>query len=94
LFYNGLVEKASPAIRVYKRKNADDEIVGWSAEIKIPGLEVWADVREGGMPTDYFGSIYPTKEVAIEAARQDIKLRSGYCSYAAAPGGGRRLAPQ
>ena len=70
-------EKTDPAIRIFKRKNADGEIVGWGADIKIPGHNLRADIRESGMPTDYHGSIYPTKEAAIEAARRDIKSRSG-----------------
>jgi hypothetical protein len=71
------VEKASPAIRIYKRKNEAGEIIGWSADIKIPSLmNLRANVREVNMPTDYYGSIYPTKEAAIEAARRDIRARS------------------
>ena len=71
------MEKAEPAIRIYKRKNEAGEIIGWSADIKIPGLmNLRANVREANMPTDYYGSIYPTKEAAIEAARRDIRARS------------------
>jgi hypothetical protein len=32
------VEKPEPTIRVYKRRNEAGEIVGWSAEINIPGI--------------------------------------------------------
>jgi hypothetical protein len=68
--------KADPAIRIYKRKNEAGELVGWSADFKIPSLEIWANVRERGMPTYFYGSIYPTKDAAIEAARRNIKSRS------------------
>ncbi|MGA7324049.1 MAG: hypothetical protein WBX25_06115 [Rhodomicrobium sp.] len=64
-------------IRIYKRKNEAGEIVGWSASIKIPGTTMWADVRHRSMPTDFYGSIYPTKEEAVEAARADIQARAG-----------------
>ena len=62
-------------IRIFKRKNDAGEIVGWSAKIKIPGTNMWGDVRQRSMPTDFYGSIYPTKEEAVEAAKADIGAR-------------------
>ena len=41
---------------------------------KTDGL--WADVRQD-LPIDYYGSIYPTKEAAIEAAKAEIIRRGG-----------------
>ena len=69
------MSNTEPTIKIYKRKNAAGEVIGWSAEYQIPGSKLWADVRERGMPTDYWGSIYPTKEAVIEAARREIRVR-------------------
>ena len=67
------MKKAEPTICIFKRKNEAGEIVGWSASIKISGTTMWADVRHRNVPTDFYGSIYPTKEEAVEAARADIR---------------------
>jgi hypothetical protein len=50
--------------------------VSWFATIKIPGTSMWADCRRDE-PRDYYGSIYPTKEAAIEAAKREIIRRGG-----------------
>jgi hypothetical protein len=50
--------------------------VSWFATIKIPGTNTWADVRRD-LPLDHFGSIYPTKEAGIEAAKREIIRRGG-----------------
>ena len=71
------MKKAEPTIRIFKRKNGAGEIVGWSASIKIPGSNMWADVRQRCMLTDFYGSIYPTKDAAIGAAKTDILARLG-----------------
>jgi hypothetical protein len=47
------------------------------AEIKIPSTRLWASVCDCNFPTDYYGSIYPTKDAAIEAAKADIIARGG-----------------
>jgi hypothetical protein len=70
------VEKPEPTIKVYRRRNEAGEIVGWGAEIKIPGINLWASVRDFNFPTDYYGSIYPTKDAAIEAAKREIISRT------------------
>jgi hypothetical protein len=72
---NSMNKPPSPTIRIYSRKRAG-VVIGWCAEIKVPGLNIWANVAESSMPTDYWGSIYPTKEAAIEAAKRDIRARS------------------
>ncbi|MGA7325825.1 MAG: hypothetical protein WBX25_15395 [Rhodomicrobium sp.] len=61
-------------IRIYKHKDEAGHIVGWSGDIKIPGYIMWINVRERSMPTDYDGSIYPTKDAAIEAAKRTMQL--------------------
>jgi hypothetical protein len=70
------VQKAEPTIKIFKRKNEAGEIVGWSADIKLPGYNRWVNVRESGIPTDFYGSIYLTKDAAIEAAKRTIISRS------------------
>jgi hypothetical protein len=70
------VEKPQPTIRIFKRRNDAGEIVGWGAEIKIPGINLWASVRDCNFPRDYYGSIYPTKGAAIEAAKREIIRRT------------------
>ncbi len=70
------MKKAEPTIRIFKRKNEAGEIVDWSASIKIPGTNMWGDVRQRSMPADFYCSIYPTKEEAVEAARADLRARS------------------
>ena len=37
------MEKSDPAIRIFKRRDANGEIVGWGADIKIPDLNLQAD---------------------------------------------------
>jgi hypothetical protein len=51
-------------------------IVGWSADIKIPGMGMWTNVRRD-RPVDFYGSIYPTKDAAIEGAKPEIIRRGG-----------------
>jgi hypothetical protein len=70
------VEKPGTTIKVYNRRNAAGEIVSWFATIKIPSASMWADVR-CDQPYDHYGSIYPTKEAAIEAAKAEIIRRGG-----------------
>jgi hypothetical protein len=70
------VEKPGTTIKIYKRRNEAGEIVGWSADIKIPGLQMWTDVRRD-TPRDFYGSIYPTKEAAIADAKREIIRRGG-----------------
>jgi hypothetical protein len=70
------VEKLETTIKIYKRRNEAGEIVGWSADIKIPGIGMWTNVRRD-RPVDYHGSIYPTKEAAIEGAKREIIRRGG-----------------
>jgi hypothetical protein len=70
------VVNAEPTIRIFKRKNEAGELVGWTANIKIPGYNMWVNVRERGLPTDFHGSIYPTRDAAIEAAKRTLKSRS------------------
>ena len=70
------MKKPGTTIKIFKRRNEAGEIAGWSAEIKIPGTSLWASVRDRNFPTDYHGSIYPTKDAAIEAAKADIIARS------------------
>jgi hypothetical protein len=69
------VEKLEPTIKIYKRRNEAGETVSFFARIKIPGSSLWADVRKD-QPLDYFGSIYPTKDAAIEVARREIMERT------------------
>jgi hypothetical protein len=69
------MEKPEPTIKVYNRRNAAGEIVSWFATIKIPGTSLWADVRTD-QPLDCYGSIYPTKDAAIEAAKREIIERT------------------
>jgi hypothetical protein len=68
------VQKAEPTI--FKRKNEAGEIVGWTADIKLPGHDRRVNVREHGIPTNFYGSIYPSKNEAIEAAKRKIIWRS------------------
>ena len=70
------MEKSEPTIRGYKRRNEAGETVSWFARIKIPGSSLWADVRKD-RPLDYYGSIYSTKDAAIEAAKREIIARGG-----------------
>jgi hypothetical protein len=70
-----LRKKPEPTIKIFKRRNEAGEIVGWGAEIKIPGTSLWASVRDSNFLTDYHGSIYPSKDAAIEAAKADIIAR-------------------
>jgi hypothetical protein len=72
----GPVEKPETTIKIYKRRNEAGEIIGWCAEIKIPGLQMWTDVRRDE-PRDFYGSIYPTKAEAIEGAKREIIRRGG-----------------
>jgi hypothetical protein len=70
------VEKREPTIKIYKRGNEAGEIVGWSADNKIPGMGMWTNVRRDE-PRDFHGSIYPTKDAAIEGAKREIIRRGG-----------------
>ena len=71
-----LVTMENPGtIKVYKRRNKTGEIIGWSAEIKCPGTNLWANVCERGVASDFYGSIYPTKDAAIEAAKAELIRR-------------------
>jgi hypothetical protein len=70
------VEKPGITIKIYKRRNEAGQIVGWCAEIKIPGLQMWTNVRRDE-PRDFYGSIYPTKEAAIAGAKREIFRRGG-----------------
>jgi hypothetical protein len=72
------VEKPEPTIKIYKRRNEAGEVVGWRAEIKLPGVgsDMWTDCRHD-RPVDFYGSIYPTKEAAIEGAKREIIRRGG-----------------
>jgi hypothetical protein len=72
----GPVEKPGTTIKIYKRLNGSGEIIGWCADIKIPGIGMWTEVRRDE-PRDYWGSIYPTKEAAIEGAKREIIRRGG-----------------
>jgi len=60
-----LVEKPETTIK----------IIGWSAEIKCPGTSLWANVCERCVPSDFYGSVYPTKDAAIEAAKAELIKR-------------------
>jgi hypothetical protein len=71
-----LCGKARANDQIYKRRNQAGEIVGWSAGIKIPGLSMWTNVRRDE-PRDFYGSIYPTKDAAIEGAKREIIRRGG-----------------
>jgi hypothetical protein len=69
------VEKPGTTIKVYRRRNASGETTSWFARVKIPGTSMWADVRRD-RPIDYFGSVYQTKDEAIEAAKREIIART------------------
>jgi hypothetical protein len=69
------MDKPKSTIKIYKRRNEAGGIIGWRAEIKIPCTSLWASVCDCNFPTDYYGSIYPTKDAAIEAAKADIIAR-------------------
>jgi hypothetical protein len=56
--------------------NEAGEIIGWSADIKIPALRMWTNVRRDE-PRDFYGSIYETKADAIEGAKREIIRRGG-----------------
>ncbi|MGA7328993.1 MAG: hypothetical protein WBX25_32030 [Rhodomicrobium sp.] len=65
-------------IRIYKRKKEAGEIIGWPASIKIPSSSnMWGDVRHRSMPADFYGSIFSTKEAAIEAAKAELRAGPG-----------------
>ncbi len=68
-----LAEKST--IRIFNRKNAHGEIVGWSVSIRRPGSNIWSDIRKSGLRTDNHGSIFPSKAAAIEAAKAEIEAR-------------------
>jgi hypothetical protein len=68
------VEKPGTTIKVYRRRNASGETTSWFARVKIPETSMWSDVRKDE-PRDYFGSIYPTKDAAVEAAKAEIIRR-------------------
>jgi hypothetical protein len=69
------VEKPGTTIKIYWRRNEAGETTSWFARIKIPGTSMWADVRKD-RPLDYYGSIYPTKDEAVEAAKREIIRRT------------------
>ena len=70
-----VVPAKKSTIRIFNRKNAHGEIVGWSVSIKRPGSDIWSDIRKNGLRTDDHGSIFPSKAAAIEAAKADIAAR-------------------
>ena len=77
VFCSAMVRMGENTIRIFKRKNKAGDIVGWSASIKTPGTNMWGDVRQRSMPTDFYGSIHPTKEEAVEAAKVELRARRG-----------------